>query len=100
MRISDWSSDVCSSDLDSGVAANIDLPELNIDDWLQVVSAVSASSGKSGARPGDAAVTANASDVTQYVEPDMIAARTEKLTLLGKQQSGRASCRERVCQYV
>src|SRR3546814_13056490 len=36
-------------------------------------------------RSGDAAVTANASDVTQYVEPDMIAARTEKLTLLGKQ---------------
>src|SRR3546814_18916 len=45
MRISDWSSDVCSSDLHAGLAARPrrrrDIP----DDWLQPAS------GRSSARP-------------------------------------------------
>tara|TARA_R110001599_G_scaffold171353_1_gene362232 strand:+ start:235042 stop:239457 length:4416 start_codon:yes stop_codon:yes gene_type:complete len=72
---------------DSGVVANIDLPELNVDDWLTIVSSVSATSAasSSNAKLSNTTASTNVSDVTQYIEPNMIAARTDKLTLLGKQ---------------
>src|SRR3546814_3482426 len=64
MRISDWSSDVCSSDLIVGrnVEKALDLPGVQVDREHAV-----------GARGGDE---------------------------VGNEQIGRASCRERVCQYV
>src|SRR3546814_10358080 len=68
MRISDWSSDVCSSDL-------IDLVTNGIEACEQVQKA-----------PYDLVLM----DV-QMPEMDGIAAT---------QEIGRASCRERVCQYV
>src|SRR3546814_1923664 len=62
MRISDWSSDVCSSDLDAPAP---------------------------GRRLADRA------------EPGQPAARPGRYGILRpRQQIGRASCRERVCQYV
>src|SRR3546814_4798757 len=62
MRISDWSSDVCSSDLDTNVArADVDVPAGDI--------------GVGGREIGYM--------FGQY-----------------KRKIGRASCRERVCQYV
>lgn len=73
---------------DSGLAANVDLPELNVDDWLKIVSSISAGSVTSGnVKPAEKTSDAGtgASDVSQYIEPNMIAARTDKLILLGKQ---------------
>src|SRR3546814_3021443 len=82
MRISDWSSDVCSSDL-----AIVDETQCRVDHFLHV------------------------GDVAQHLAA--FGAFREKLhpqTQTGKrgakivrhrcQQIGRASCRERVCQYV
>src|SRR3546814_8127646 len=79
MRISDWSSDVCSSDLiDHGL-------KLDLRDILQT------------ARP----------DATGVVDEDVEAAEGGKClferrgTAFGRRDKiGRASCRERVCQYV
>lgn len=73
---------------DTGLAANVALPELNVDEWLKIVSNISAgtatsNNAKSTAKPSE--VAASASDVSQYIEPNLIAARTEKLILLGKQ---------------
>src|SRR3546814_2193301 len=87
MRISDWSSDVCSSDLIDrfpikqwpafgrhGAFDNIS-PGLNIDDWDVIEEAVIAAAYPLQANP-------------QRVQAGM------------DEQIGRASCRERVCQYV
>src|SRR3546814_5257886 len=79
MRISDWSSDVCSSDLEAAIAA---LPE-EIAGLPEIERTKSAPALKQDAAPVEdlsglqAEVAANPQD-----------------------QIGRASCRERVCQYV
>src|SRR3546814_991713 len=67
MRISDWSSDVCSSDLGGKILPNN--PERRVQLTI---------SGKGSA-------TKNFNPVSRKVNPFKI---------------GRASCRERVCQYV
>src|SRR3546814_17577415 len=107
MRISDWSSDVCSSDLDRIAYLVRDLtPALSAVRRLEHASAQSgiegrrvlrisreavdpAFVGKSVVRqavPSTEAVGAlDDTNVEPGVEPDKI---------------GRASCRERVCQYV
>src|SRR3546814_6704374 len=77
MRISDWSSDVCSSDLRVGKDNN-----------LAVL------------RPGLAAEWDQAAngELTPY---DVVPGSTKKVAwVCEKGQIGRASCRERVCQYV
>src|SRR3546814_4666123 len=85
MRISDWSSDVCSSDL---------VPLLAI-----------------AVEPSDALRQAHGiprqvvidQDVAAAMQVDAFAARLrgyEELAVLLEKQIGRASCRERVCQYV
>src|SRR3546814_9453674 len=80
MRISDWSSDVCSSDLDENLHVG--------EQYLAALEMV-----EQAARRRD-----------QHVDPAI-----EPLLLLGKGDAadqerhgeiGRASCRERVCQYV
>src|SRR3546814_7033608 len=66
MRISDWSSDVCSSD-------------------LLVMRAYSGLAGPEDPRP----------------RPDQMVARRENVVdFVAEMEIGRASCRERVCQYV
>src|SRR3546814_8839278 len=62
MRISDWSSDVCSSDLIRGLGQFAD------------------------------------NDLYPAIDP--VTTRLQKLSDLAMVQIGRASCRERVCQYV
>ncbi|MYM65658.1 TIGR02099 family protein [Pseudoduganella sp. FT55W] len=58
---------------DSGLAFNINLRELNVDNWLDFGDAVA---GKGGAS------TANdSSDFTQYVLPDSVAARASELVI-------------------
>src|SRR3546814_9902043 len=70
MRISDWSSDVCSSDL-------------NIVEVEAVGEAIKRAVSRSGTRARHAAAAVSGSSVITKVI-----------------QIGRASCRERVCQYV
>src|SRR3546814_8629741 len=81
MRISDWSSDVCSSDLSEGRRVYDLVDELF--DHGKVHEAVV---------------------VQRYAVPvlyDLItAARSQSVRDQYDRQIGRASCRERVCQYV
>src|SRR3546814_16991209 len=83
MRISDWSSDVCSSDLPIWVAVTASLIEYQ----------------------GEEMIVASAYDLTEQrnAEAQMVRQRdalypSEKLSALGSLQIGRASCRESVCQ--
>src|SRR3546814_2886563 len=71
MRISDWSSDVCSSDL------IVMLDELSLDDMRTAV-AINGGRAKLEASGG--------------ISDETLRSVAEKI--------GRASCRERVCQYV
>src|SRR3546814_10049247 len=74
MRISDWSSDVCSSDLRLRYGDKTDLPVNEYSKMMKnILSKISDENYK------------------QWI--------TEKLTY-ANEQIGRASCRERVCQYV
>src|SRR3546814_5288440 len=89
MRISDWSSDVCSSDL---VAA---LPDLADERRRQVVAQPVAALGEN----------------LRLVGPDLLVQLAQRRFLGGlagvdaalrhlPDELGRASCRESVCQYV
>src|SRR3546814_4612999 len=79
MRISDWSSDVCSSDLDVGAL----LLRHEID-------------GKSGDRQRLSALLC-----MNLLAVDMAASAQNRMAQAARQREiGRASCRERVCQYV
>src|SRR3546814_6740605 len=84
MRISDWSSDVCSSDLPPVV---------------QIPHPVGPPGHRGGGlgRVDRPVVLAAAEEDGHGVGAlDRLLARA----LLGLEQNGRASCRERVCQYV
>src|SRR3546814_3456492 len=79
MRISDWSSDVCSSDLLSPEFAAIELGHLEAVGYP----------------------FSNASPTVPKASLTKIAPHLEKMArLMGWREIGRASCRERVCQYV
>src|SRR3546814_20058746 len=100
MRISDWSSDVCSSDLlveigaggglDAiGVAAEENLVEVELEDLLLAQHVLDA--------PGEEGFL-DLAGVAQFVGQQQVLRH-----LLGDGRSaeiGRASCRARVCQYV
>src|SRR3546814_4821257 len=80
MRISDWSSDVCSSDLDrnsTGMSFGRDRSSL----MRSFSTGISSGQGRRRARP---------------VEP----LHGADLFTVEHAEIGRASCRERVCQYV
>src|SRR3546814_3602153 len=81
MRISDWSSDVCSSDLDDR-----DRPCLSL--------LVFAAGTRRGARGGEARGTADP------VRRPLARPRSVRGAARRGPEIGRASCRERVCQYV
>src|SRR3546814_3234152 len=77
MRISDWSSDVCSSDLPGGIVGVIG--------------------------PNGAGKTTLFRMIVGQETPDSGSLRigeTVKLGYVDQSQIGRASCRERVCPYV
>src|SRR3546814_6889165 len=87
MRISDWSSDVCSSDLQRRVA-------------LAKSGAISA---EELAHASDALTTAQNALITaqqQYQTSKVLVDDTVVASHPDVQEIGRASCRERVCQYV
>src|SRR3546814_957578 len=75
MRISDWSSDVCSSDLPI-----FERPQRREAGWLPVLQ--------------------RQIDPASRPHVDLGAAILVDEDLLRARQIGRASCRERVCQYV
>src|SRR3546814_7360286 len=91
MRISDWSSDVCSSDL--GLAMENRPQRVRRNTETHVLKAVRRFDGD-----GFALIVTG----KRYIE-EPVAARAQALadpdTRLFE-QIGRASCRERVCQYV
>src|SRR3546814_5686019 len=87
MRISDWSSDVCSSDLHGVVLHVVHRRRLTVDLGLpqqrdDVVLRI------------DAAVFKRVLDAVEDAPQPLDA--VERI----RRQIGRASCRERVCQYV
>src|SRR3546814_3342958 len=79
MRISDWSSDVCSSDLNA-------TPTRRMRTGTSTRGPMTAAKATGEARPKAAIATAIASS---KLLPEAVKAKI-----------GRASCRERVCQYV
>src|SRR3546814_1248321 len=84
MRISDWSSDVCSSDLPTLVAVYRKLP------LLLMVAPITASPG-----PFLTGIDSPVNiDSSTWELPSMISPSTGILS----PEIGRASCRERVCQ--
>src|SRR3546814_12996533 len=101
MRISDWSSDVCSSDLDdreilvdgpkfvlerfAGGARTIALPD-GVTAWLIPVTGNGLADGVAFAA-GECLTLTGTVQIAADAGADLL-------------QIGRASCRERVCQYV
>src|SRR3546814_6014398 len=111
MRISDWSSDVCSSDLNTlGVQAVHPVPT---DMVLAQIDSVASDIGFDAVKIGMIGSAETASAVAERLsqpdlaqaalvfDPVMIASSGSVLAddaTIG--EIGRASCRERVCQYV
>src|SRR3546814_19190051 len=100
MRISDWSSDVCSSDLEGDV-----LYDLGSGDGRIPITAASRHRVRAVGididpqRIAEAEANARKAGVTDLVtfrNEELFAADFSKATV----EIGRASCRERVCQYV
>src|SRR3546814_14885661 len=85
MRISDWSSDVCSSDLQMAVAAEIDVK-------LQRADA----DGQRGGEGGQGVFRRQAAGAAMAFKIEGMGCRAGQ----HRGKIGRASCRERVCQYV
>src|SRR3546814_6744212 len=84
MRISDWSSDVCSSDLKNAFrASGLKLPGISI--------------VRAGRRTDPSACNVGRS--TTRLSSAVADCPTSKLDMISA-EIGRASCRERVCQYV
>src|SRR3546814_18486629 len=98
MRISDWSSDVCSSDLVAvgAVEHHLALIELAALDELQVQRLAEAAVDGFGVVIIIVADIAGAA-IARRQEVEIMVVRDA----IGKgRENGRASCRESVCQYV
>src|SRR3546814_11934670 len=108
MRISDWSSDVCSSDLQSGhqaagkrIAAQPNLHRHALDDAHEIAGRIvggDQAKGRTAARREavDKSVQRHVGIAVDAAAYRLAGADMLELRL----QIGRASCRERVCQYV
>src|SRR3546814_19612403 len=109
MRISDWSSDVCSSDLDAGIAPRLsrwpgDAFSVEVagdsDRTLSRRKLAKDALDNQRLHRIDLALTTHQLALARKAahHPVAIADRTCREALLNK--IGRASCRERWCQYV
>src|SRR3546814_19195096 len=124
MRISDWSSDVCSSDLDVvalGYPGNVDLATARsandyitprtptrsegnmsnlqtVDGVAMLIHTAKISRGNSGGPLVDQCgrIVGINTAITRADDGDSPFA----FAISGREQIGRAQCRERVCQYV
>src|SRR3546814_11573734 len=95
MRISDWSSDVCSSDLQFAASAGRQQRQdfgtiLHIDHQAHRLAKAASAGQLVRAKRVKAAIGRN--------EQELI--RRLRVKSKGRSENGRASCRERVCQYV
>src|SRR3546814_11570645 len=109
MRISDWSSDVCSSDLDLDVASDFDIDGVKLYPGSQVTKVDVDANDKNGADKATVKLGFT-SPVAPTKAADWMAGEFAKKgdkvtrsgdTLAGKDKEiGSASCRERGCQYV
>src|SRR3546814_4201681 len=88
MRISDWSSDVCSSDLDTYIEKESSINEQ--------IDRMRHSATRALFERRDVVIVASASCIYGIGSPETYATMTVEV----KAEIGRASCRERVCQYV
>src|SRR3546814_3497467 len=93
MRISDWSSDVCSSDL---IAAELGLPYTFAQFINQEAGARAMEVYRRRFRPSQWCEEPRASVGLSA----LCAPTAEEAVRLSWSQIGRASCRESVCQYV
>src|SRR3546814_11817611 len=122
MRMSDWSSDVCSSDLADGVIERVveqAAAQLHAIVAVRAELVGQAAFVEGGCRTGlqvfknDRRLEFTGADVECRIQPQFavgigdrravwceIRLDAEEEDLAERQQIGRASCRERVCQYV
>src|SRR3546814_16935013 len=108
MRISDWSSDVCSSDLQD-IGLDADRAQL-LDGVLRRLGLQLARRGNEGhqravdvnrlAAPGLEAELADRFEERQALDVADRAADLDQHEIDALAEIGRAPCRERVCQYV
>src|SRR3546814_16662845 len=109
MRISDWSSDVCSSDLNNGhIDRKLSFPLEDLYPDGQPAGQVGQEIYGAGAafifatrafhEVEDAPFLLYCDHFIRAIE--LTDVRTPVVTLGGGEKIGRASCRERVCQYV
>src|SRR3546814_20966014 len=95
MRISDWSSDVCASDL----ALHYQVNPHFLFNTLNSLSTLVMRGSKAEAE----AMIMNLSAFLRSsleIDPEQFVSLDEEIALQRIYQIGRASCRERVCQYV
>src|SRR3546814_1400045 len=103
MRISDWSSDVCSSDLHALALARNAIGRLNHHKPVQLQRRPFAEplydpQELNGIIPND---TRKPYDVREVIARVVDGSEFDEFKArFGTTQIGRASCRERVCQYV
>src|SRR3546814_19250284 len=103
MRISDWSSDVCSSDLEFILAAREQTSlGLGTGPYVKNVFVKALGEEKAGSVLGRMSATSPQKGIEIL---DWMDARSIVATISGEHpqviaEIGRASCRERVCQYV
>src|SRR3546814_10797153 len=101
MRISDWSSDVCSSDLNIGIRiVDLRIKKIDLPTDSRVIRDVyrrmSAQRQQVASR-----LRAEGEEQAQTIRSEADRERTVILAEAERDaQIGRASCRERVCQYV
>src|SRR3546814_10513704 len=97
MRISDWSSDVCSSDLPVSVSVHRQ-GELSGRFALLMVTTLECL--LLNTKPRNNATSIGALKLMAIEERPATVFRALWAALGGRLELGRASCRERVCQYV
>src|SRR3546814_11322015 len=100
MRISDWSSDVCSSDLpDATIVSDVNgAVTLSNAAAAKLFDELSASPDDRLSLPHILKPFRNAKNRAPIVVPQGVSG--DQLDFEATTEIGRASCRERVCQYV
>src|SRR3546814_16138215 len=98
MRISDWSSDVCSSDLQhNGGRWTLKNPWHPL--FLNELTTIYPDAQLVMTHRDPVDVVGSACSLLRLVRP-MFSDKVDMKDIAAKLQIGRASCRERVCQYV